>query len=97
MSVNICPARVPAVGVELETGRPVHHASWSPYDDNGGTVLAIAGSNYCIVAGSTRMSSGYSILTREKTKLNQISPTCVVASAGFQADITTLLKRLKVR
>ena len=63
---------------------------------NGGTVLAIAGSNYCIVAGSTRLSTGYSILTRDKSKLNQISPRCVIASGGFQGDIATLTKRLKV-
>lgn len=97
MSVSICPSRVPAADNEVQAARPLQRATWSPYDDNGGTVLAIAGSDYCIVAGSTRMSTGYSILTRERTKLNQISPTCVIASAGFQADITTLVKVLKVR
>ena len=39
------------------------------YDDNGGTVVAVAGDDYCIVAASTRMSTGYSILTRNKTKV----------------------------
>jgi hypothetical protein len=97
MSVSICPSRVPAADNEVQAARPLQHATWSPYDDNGGTVLAIAGNDYCIVAGSTRMSTGYSILTRERTKLNQISPTCVIASAGFQADITTLVKVLQVR
>lgn len=63
---------------------------------NGGTVLAIAGKDYCIVAGSTRLSTGYSILTRHKSKLNQVSQHCVLASGGFQGDITTLAKRLKV-
>lgn len=63
---------------------------------NGGTVLAIAGSDFCIVAGSTRLSTGYSILTRNKSKLAQISHHCVVASGGFQGDIATLTKRLKV-
>jgi hypothetical protein len=33
------------------------------------TVVAVAGHDYCIVAASTRLSTGYSILTREETKL----------------------------
>ncbi len=39
------------------------------YDDNGGTVVSVAGDDYCIVAGSTRLSTGYSILTRDQTKI----------------------------
>ena len=42
------------------------------YDDNGGTVVAVAGDDYCVVAASTRMSTGYSILTRQKTKVLQL-------------------------
>lgn len=42
------------------------------YDDNGGTVVAVAGDDYCIVAGSTRMSTGYSILTRRQSKILQL-------------------------
>ena len=33
------------------------------------TAVAVAGSDYCIVAASTRLSTGYSILTRECSKL----------------------------
>lgn len=42
------------------------------YDDNGGTVVAVAGDDYCVVAASTRMSTGYSILTRNKSKILQL-------------------------
>jgi 20S proteasome subunit beta 6 len=42
--------------------RPLLHPSHS-------TVVAVAGHDYCIVAASTRLSTGYSILTREETKL----------------------------
>lgn len=85
-------AQVPAAGAALK-----QHASWSPYDDNGGTVVAVAGNDYCIVAASTRMSTGYSILTRNKSKILRLNPKCVVASAGMQADAATLHKVLHSR
>ncbi|PNW69669.1 hypothetical protein CHLRE_26g756797v5 [Chlamydomonas reinhardtii] len=73
------------------------HAAWSPYDDNGGTVVAVAGEDYCIVAASTRMSTGFSILTREATMMLQLSDKVVIASAGMQADRKALHKLLQAR
>jgi 20S proteasome subunit beta 6 len=73
------------------------HATWSPYDDNGGTVVAVAGNDYCIVAGSTRLSTGYSILTRNQSKILRLSDTCVIASAGMQADRQALHKNISSR
>jgi 20S proteasome subunit beta 6 len=35
-------------------------------------VVAVGGNDYCIVAASTRMSTGYSILTRNKSKVLQL-------------------------
>ncbi|CAG9461008.1 unnamed protein product [Pedinophyceae sp. YPF-701] len=72
-------------------------ARWSPYDDNGGTVLAVAGEDFCIVAASTRMSTGFSILTRERTMVKQLSDNVAIASAGMQADADTLQKLLHAR
>eukprot|EP00250_Pteridium_aquilinum_P022665 c25522_g1_i1 orf=373-1032(-) len=69
-------------------------ANWSPYDNNGGTCVAIAGSNYCVIAADTRLSTGYSILTRDHTKMCQLSDKCILASSGFQADIRALQKNL---
>ena len=48
------------------------HATWSPYDNNGGTVMAVAGEDYVICAADTRMSTGYSIMTRQYTKVDEM-------------------------
>ena len=55
-------------------------------DNNGGTVLAVAGENYVICASDSRMSSGYNILTRNYEKVDHMSPKVLMASAGFAAD-----------
>lgn len=45
---------------------------WSPYTLNGGTVVAVAGDDFCIVAGDTRVSHGYSIGTREGHRVTKL-------------------------
>lgn len=50
---------------------PVAHA-FSPYADNGGSILAIAGRDFCVVAGDTRQSEGYNIQTRYKPKVHRL-------------------------
>ena len=37
------------------------------------TALAVAGPDYAIVCGDTRMSDGYTILSREQPKIYQLS------------------------
>ncbi|KAJ7535517.1 hypothetical protein O6H91_12G036900 [Diphasiastrum complanatum] len=61
------------------------------------TCVAIAGLDYCVIAADTRMSVGFSILTREHSKIFQLSEKCILASSGFQADIRTLQKHLDAR
>lgn len=96
MATATYPIGTPAVG-STRDGALREHANWSPYDDNGGTVLAVAGESYAIVAASVRLSTGFSILTRESTKFAQISPGVVIATAGMQADYRTLHKTLQAR
>ena len=42
---------------------------FNPYSENGGTILAIAGLDFAVVAGDTRQSEGYSIQTRYAPKV----------------------------
>nr|XP_007153383.1 hypothetical protein PHAVU_003G030400g [Phaseolus vulgaris]ESW25377.1 hypothetical protein PHAVU_003G030400g [Phaseolus vulgaris] len=70
------------------------HANWSPYDNNGGSCVAIAGG---VIAADTRMSTGYNILTRDYSKISQLAEKCVMASSGFQADVKALQNVLSAR
>mmetsp|Transcript_71125 Transcript_71125/g.186527 ORF Transcript_71125/g.186527 Transcript_71125/m.186527 type:complete len:220 (+) Transcript_71125:84-743(+) len=75
---------------------PIEHR-WSPYVDNGGTALGVAGDDYCVIAADTRLSHGYSIHTRNCSKVTQLTDKCVIASCGMKSDAITLHKNLKVR
>lgn len=91
---SLTPGAAPKSG---SNGKVKEHASWSPYDMNGGTALAVAGADYCIVAASTRLSTGYSILTRNHSKIMKLTDKCVIASSGCQTDMATLFKTLQSR
>jgi len=72
-------------------------ARWSPYVDNGGSCIALAGPGYAIIAADTRLSNGFSIQSRSTTKMCQLTGQCVIASAGMQSDRATLHKNLGTR
>ncbi|BEI92477.1 uncharacterized protein CcaverHIS019_0501050 [Cutaneotrichosporon cavernicola] len=70
---------------------PIEH----PYDDNGGSILAIAGADFSVIAGDTRQTQGYSIQTRYAQKVFQLTDTAVLAVNGFAADGNNFVKRVK--
>merc|ERR1719359_2230389 len=76
---------------------PVSERRWSPYQDNGGTCLAVAGKDYIVCAADTRLSSGYRIHTRDCSKATQLTDKCVIASCGMKSDAITLHRHLKAR
>ncbi|KAL8500241.1 hypothetical protein ACS0TY_020009 [Phlomoides rotata] len=65
-------------------------ANWSPYDNNGGTCVAIAGADYCVIADDTRMSTAWLQHPYSADK-------SMMASSGFLADVRALQKALAAR
>ncbi|KAK9447964.1 nucleophile aminohydrolase [Limtongia smithiae] len=80
---------------------PVEH-QFNPYADNGGTILAIAGADFAVLAGDTRHTTGYSINSRFQPKVHTLPvggpqtavPGIVVSANGFSADGDALVRRL---
>jgi len=72
-------------------------SKFSPYTNNGGTTIAVAGKDFCVIAADTRLSEGYSILSRDSPKLLKLTDKCVLASSGMQADAQALHKYLLAR
>merc|ERR1712165_98248 len=70
---------------------------FSPYSSNGGTILAIAGDDFCVIASDTRLSEGFSIHSRDCPKTRQLTENTVLACAGFHGDVLTLTKLLDAR
>ncbi|PBK67225.1 N-terminal nucleophile aminohydrolase [Armillaria solidipes] len=70
---------------------------FNPYSDNGGTILAVAGADFSVIAGDTRQSEGYSIQTRYAPKVFRLTDKAVLAVNGFAADGNMFVKKVKQR
>jgi len=71
---------------------------FSPYSDNGGSVVAIAGEDFAVIASDTRLSGhGYAILSRDQPKLFKLSDKTVLGSTGCWCDILTFCKVAEMR
>jgi len=71
--------------------------AFNPYTENGGTILAIAGADFSVIAGDTRQSEGYSIQTRYAPKVFRLTDKAVLAVNGFAADGSMFVKRVRQR
>lgn len=87
-------AGAPAMGPVTST--PWQH-QFSPYEFNGGTALGVAGPDWVVVASDTRLSSGYSILSRNVSKGKQVTPHTVICTGGCYTDVQTLHKLIGIR
>uniref|UniRef100_A0A0G4IAU6 Proteasome subunit beta n=1 Tax=Chromera velia CCMP2878 TaxID=1169474 RepID=A0A0G4IAU6_9ALVE len=76
--------------------RPIEHR-WSPYQNNGGTALGIAGDDFAVVVADTRTSTGYAIHTRNFSKVTKLTSKCIIATSGMQAEAITLHRLLQMR
>ncbi|XP_026560941.1 proteasome subunit beta type-1 [Pseudonaja textilis] len=81
---------------EVRQSSAVQHR-FSPYTFNGGTILAIAGEDFVVVASDTRLSEDYAIHSRESPKCYKLTDTTVIGCSGFHGDCLTLTKILEAR
>jgi hypothetical protein len=75
--------------VQHRSGQELAHKSvggsmqgqgFEAYADNGGTVLGIAGKDYCLMAADTRLVDGYSINSRNISRICHVSSSFYVAA-----------------
>eukprot|EP00095_Tigriopus_kingsejongensis_P012631 maker-scaffold407_size180809-snap-gene-0.35 protein:Tk12631 transcript:maker-scaffold407_size180809-snap-gene-0.35-mRNA-1 annotation:"proteasome subunit beta type-1 precursor" len=100
LSPRWLPAKAPLADYATDPagalGGP-HQHRFSPYSHNYGSVAAVGGADFVVVASDTRLSSGYSILTREQSKLFDMGPRTVLGSCGCWCDILTLTRLMETR
>jgi 20S proteasome subunit beta 6 len=83
------------VGEIYASGARKH--DFNPYQMNGGSLIAMAGEDFCILASDTRLSEGYSILSRDSPHLYKLHSSCVLGCVGFHGDCLTFTKVLDTK
>ncbi|XP_075059465.1 proteasome subunit beta type-1 [Mixophyes fleayi] len=89
-------------GQQLYKGMDYHYTGpvqqrFNPYTFNGGTVLALAGEDFALVASDSRLSEGYSIHSRDTPKCYKLTEKTVIGCSGFHGDCLTLTKIIDAR
>ncbi|OII71166.1 proteasome subunit beta type 1 [Cryptosporidium andersoni] len=79
------------------TVNPKSFGEFNPYTDNGGSCIALAGSDFAVIVSDTRLSQGYRIASRSVTRVFEITTKCVLSCSGMFADITALQKLIRAR
>lgn len=59
--------------------------------------IAIGGEDFVIVAGDTRASQGFSIVSRDLSKLAKLTDEVFLATSGMYADFAALSKNLAAK
>lgn len=81
----------------LESDHPttkVPPNEFDPYRDNGGTIVGLAGADYCIIAADTRLSDGYMIRSRNICRLFEVEEGLVISGSCCWSDLTALTNEL---
>jgi 20S proteasome subunit beta 6 len=66
------------------------------YENNGGTVIALAGDNFAVITADSRLSQGYSILSRDISRMWKISTTEVwLGISGCHSDALGVVDALE--
>jgi 20S proteasome subunit beta 6 len=96
--LGITPAqRQPLPDYSVRPAEPLERR-WSPYSDNGGSTVAVAGEDFVVVASDTRLTNGgFGILSRNVDKLFQLTDESVLAACGCWGDVLTLTKLVNAR
>lgn len=69
-------------------------AKFDPYADNGGTVVALAGEDFCLIAADSRLSDAYCIRSRQASRLTELCDRMCFVGSGCWADIRELAQSL---
>lgn len=87
ISKDSIPSETDYTGSSPKTSAP---NEFEPYSDNAGTVVAIAGETFVILAADTRLSEQYMIRSRNWSRLSELAAGVAIGAAGCAADYVGL-------
>eukprot|EP00549_Striatella_unipunctata_P008808 CAMPEP_0118688658 /NCGR_PEP_ID=MMETSP0800-20121206/9044_1 /TAXON_ID=210618 ORGANISM="Striatella unipunctata, Strain CCMP2910" /NCGR_SAMPLE_ID=MMETSP0800 /ASSEMBLY_ACC=CAM_ASM_000638 /LENGTH=252 /DNA_ID=CAMNT_0006585945 /DNA_START=66 /DNA_END=824 /DNA_ORIENTATION=- len=93
----VIKAEITADSIDHGVTEAPYERRFSPYEFNGGTVVAVSGTDFAVIAGDTRLSSGFEILSRNVSKLHKLTEKCVFASSGCKTDVDQLRSVLDIK